>query len=130
MPSAKILVIDDDRLTRWSVATILGRRGYLVHEAAAGKEGLAAVRDVAPNLVLLDIELPDLDGFAILGMIRDAHPDLPVLMMTAGATAESARKALRFGAQGQLDKPIDSATLESAVSRALQSGAPPGHVGR
>jgi DNA-binding NtrC family response regulator len=130
MPAASILVIDDDRLTRWSVSTLLGRAGYHVHEAATGKEGYAALEEVRPNLVLLDIELPDMDGFAVLKRIREDHPDLPVLMMTADATAETARKALRLGAQGHLDKPINSATLDAAVSRALQSSAPPGQAGR
>ena len=130
MPAASILVIDDDRLTRWSVATLLGRAGYHVHEAATGKDGFAAIEEVGPNLVLLDIELPDMDGFAVLGMIREDYPELPVLMMTADATAETARTALRLGAQGHLDKPIDSATLEAAVSRALQSSAPPGQASR
>ena len=130
MPAASILVIDDDRLTRWSVATLLGRAGYHVHEAANGKEGYAAIEEVGPDLVLLDIELPDMDGFAVLGMIRERHPDLPVVMMTADATAETVRKALRLGAQGHLDKHIDSATLDAAVSRALQSSAPPGQASR
>ena len=130
MPAASILVIDDDRLTRWSVSTLLGRAGYHVHEAATGKDGFAAIEEVGPNLVLLDIELPDMDGFAVLAMVRERHPDLPVLMMTADATAETARKALRLGAQGHLDKPINAATLDAAVSRALQSSTPPGHAGR
>ncbi len=130
MPAASILVIDDDRLTRWSVATLLGRAGYRVHEAATGKEGFAAIEKVGPNLVLLDIELPDMDGFAVLEMIQKGHPDLPVLTMTADATAETARKALRLGARGHLDKPINAATLDAAVSRALQSSAPPGHANR
>jgi DNA-binding NtrC family response regulator len=124
MPAASILVIDDDRLTRWSVSTLLGRAGYRVHEAATGKDGIAAIEEVGPKLVLLDIELPDMDGFAVLAMVRERHPNLPVLTMTADATAETARKALRLGAQRHLDKPIDSATLEAAVSRALQSSSP------
>jgi DNA-binding NtrC family response regulator len=130
MPAATILVIDDDRLTRWSVSTLLGRAGHTVHEAATGIDGIAAIEEVGPNLVLLDIELPDMDGFAVLAMVRERHPDLPVLMMTADATAETARMALRLGAQGHLDKPIDSATLDAAVSRALESSAPPGHANR
>jgi DNA-binding NtrC family response regulator len=130
MSAATIQVIDDDKLSRWSVSTLLGRAGYDVREAATGKEGLASIQDVGPRLVLLDIELPDMDGFTVLAKIREARPDLPVLMMTADATVESARRALRLGAQGQLPKPIDAATLDAAVSRALKSIAPPGHPSR
>jgi DNA-binding NtrC family response regulator len=130
MPAASILVIDDDRLTRWTVSTLLGRVGYHIHEAATGRDGLAAIEEIGPNLVLLDIELPDMDGFAVLVKVREKHPDLPVLMMTADATAETARRALRLGAQGHLDKPIDSATLDAAVTRALESSPRSGHASR
>lgn len=130
MSAATILVIDDDKLSRWSLSTLLGRAGYGVREAATGKEGLASIEEAVPQLVLLDIELPDMDGFAVLGKIREARPDLPVLMMTADATGESARRALGLGAQGQLHKPIDAATLDTAVSQALKSNAPPGPASR
>jgi len=130
MSAATILVIDDDKLTRWSVSTLLGRAGYGVRESATGKEGLASIEEAIPQLVLLDIELPDMDGFAVLAKIREARPGLPVLMMTADPTAESARRALALGAQGQLHKPIDSVTLEAAVAQALKSSAPPGYAGR
>ncbi len=130
MSAATILVIDDDKLSRWSLSTLLGRAGYDVREAATGKEGLASIQEGVPRLVLLDIDLPDMDGFAVLEKIREARPALPVLIMTADATAESARRALHLGAQGQLRKPIDSATLDAAVSQALQSSAPPGHASR
>jgi len=125
MSSAAILIIDDDKLIRWSLSTVLGRAGYRVREAATGKEGLAAAECGAPDVVLLDITLPDMDGFAVLAAIHRAHPDLPVLMMTADPTAETAREALRLGARGHLDKPCEPAALLAAVSEALQSTAPP-----
>lgn len=130
MSAATILVIDDDKLTRWSVSTLLGRAGYHVQEAATGKEGLAAIEEAAPNLVLLDIELPDMDGFTVLTAIRKIRSQLPVLTMTADATAETARKALRLGAQAHLDKPVDFATLDAAVSQALKPSALPGQDNR
>lgn len=125
MPSPTILIIDDDRLIRWSLSTVLGRAGYSAQEAATGKEGLVAVQSRRPDLVLLDVKLPDMDGFAVLQAILEAHPNLPVLMMTAEATAETARHALRRGACGHLDKPCDPAVLLTAVSEALQSTVPP-----
>lgn len=124
MSSATILIIDDDKLIRWSMSAVLGRAGYRVQETATGKEGLAAVESGEPDLVLLDVELPDMDGFAVLQAIRQAHPDLPVLMMTADATTETARQAIRLGARGHLDKPCESVMLLAAVSEALQSSAP------
>jgi DNA-binding NtrC family response regulator len=126
MSPTAILIIDDDKLIRWSLATVLGRAGYRLHEAATGQEGLAAIeRDAPPDLVLLDIKLPDMDGFAVLTAIHQAHPNLPVLMMTADATPETARQALHLGARGYLDKPCDSAVLQAEVAKALGPPAPP-----
>lgn len=128
MPSATILIIDDDKLIRWSLSAVLVRAGYRVHEAATGKDGLAAAQSRTPDLVLLDIMLPDMDGFTVLTAIHQARPGLPVLMMTADATTETARQALRLGARGHLDKPCDPAVLLAAVSEALQSATPPGQI--
>ncbi len=123
MEAPVVLVVDDDKLIRWSVSAVLGRAGYCVVEASSAAEGLAAVRRAAPDLVLLDVSLPDADGFAVLTAIRRSHPKLPVLMMTADATSETARQALLLGASGHLDKPCDASLLEAAISRALQSSS-------
>lgn len=120
-----ILVIDHDKLIRWSVSAVLGRAGYRVHEAATGKDALAAVQDGAPDLILLDVDLPDMDGFTVLNQIRARHPDLPVLMMTVDATTEMRRQALRLGVRDHLDKPCDPALLKAVVAQALQTATPP-----
>jgi len=98
-----VLVIDDDKLVRWSVSMTLGRAGYRVHEAATGMDGLAAVRDCPPDLVLLDISLPDLDGLSVLKGIRQIHPEMPVLMITAEPKAETREQPLRLGAYAHLE---------------------------
>ncbi len=76
-PLGNVLVIDDDRLVRWTMSTILGRAGYRVHEAGTGEEGLSLTPRVAPDVVLLDIGLPDADGFTGLQRIRQTHPISP-----------------------------------------------------
>lgn len=121
-----ILIIDDDKLIRWSMSELLTRAGFRVREASTGMGGLAVVDHGLADLVLLDIALPDQDGFSVLKGIRQVRPDLPVLMMTADATFESAERALRLGAQGYLDKPYDPAVLQAAVRGALNSAALPG----
>lgn len=128
MSSTTILIIDDDKLIRWSLSTVLRRAGYRLREAATGQEGLAAVESDAPDLALLDVKLPDMDGFAVLTAIHQVHPNLPVLMMTADATPETARQALRLGACGHLEKPCDSAVLQAEVSKALRRAPSPHQI--
>jgi DNA-binding response OmpR family regulator len=121
-----ILIIDDDKLIRWSMSELLTRAGFRVREASTGMGGLDVVHHGLADLVLLDIALPDQDGFSVLRGIRQVRPDLPVLMMTADATSGSAERALRLGAQGYLDKPYDPVVLQAAVRGALNSATLPG----
>jgi len=129
MPSPLILVIDDDKLFRWAASKALERAGYRVHEAATGEDGLAAARDFHPEAVLLDIRLPDMDGFTVLEAIRQARPDLPVLMVTADPTPKTRRQALRLGANAYFEKPCEWASLLAALSQALHPSSPPRHSG-
>jgi DNA-binding NtrC family response regulator len=128
MPVHTVLIIDDDRLTRWSISTVLGRAGYRLEEAASGKDGLCEIARARPNVVLADIALPDMDGFAVLGAIHAQHPALPVILMSADATAVMARDAMRQGAFAWLDKPCDPTELEAVIARAVQPSAASGQV--
>jgi DNA-binding NtrC family response regulator len=125
MGVSTILIIDDDRLTRWSVSRILGRAGYQIREASSVKEGTAALQGDRPDLVLLDIRLPDGDGFELLKTIRVRAPELPVVMITAHPSQETAQAALTFGARGHLAKPCDPERLQALVADALGTRLPP-----
>jgi DNA-binding response OmpR family regulator len=130
MATPTVLVIDDDRLTRWSVSRILGRAGYQVREAASAEEGLHAIAERRPEAVLLDVVLPDLDGFAVLRTIRRDFPGLPVILMTAHASRETLRAARELGAQGHLAKPCNPAELYAALSDVIRPcPAPPADLG-
>jgi two-component system response regulator FixJ len=128
MLSPLIVIIDDDKLFRWAVSSVLQGAGYRVHEAATGAEGLTAARDYHPGAVLLDIRLPDMDGFTVLKAIRQARPGLPVLMLTADPTPGTRRQALRLGAHACFEKPCEWALLLASVSQALRPSPPPGHT--
>jgi two-component system response regulator GlrR len=125
MAAPSVLVVDDDKLTRFSVSKILGRAGYRVREAASAEDGLAVIQTEQPGLVLLDIRLPDRDGFAVLQAIRTTHPHLPVIMMTAHHSDNAARMAAAMGACAYFAKPCDAVALRSAVAAALHGGTPP-----
>jgi len=119
MGTPTVLIIDDDRLTRWSVSRILERAGYQVREAISFAEGAASTKEQRPDLVLLDIMLPDGDGFALLRSIQASQPDLPVIMMTAHPSQETAQEAKTLGARGHLAKPCDPEKLLALVVEAL-----------
>jgi len=125
MATPTVLVVDDDKLTRFSLSKILGRVGYQVQEAGSAAEGMAAIEGEPPDVVLLDIRLPDRDGFAVLQTIHAAYPGLPVVMMTAHHTEDTARLATTLGAWAYLTKPCDPTELQSVVSAALTSDPPP-----
>jgi DNA-binding NtrC family response regulator len=125
MATHTVLVVDDDKLTRFSLSKILGRAGYRTREAASAAEGMAAIADERPGVVFLDIRLPDRDGFAVLRAIQANYPQLPVVIMTAHHTEKIAREAKTLGAWAYLAKPCDPVELQSLASAALKSDPPP-----
>ena len=122
-----VLIVDDDKLTRWSVSRVLTRGGYQVQEAATAADGLAAIAGDRPDAVLLDIVLPDGDGFSALRRIQETHPRLPVILITAHGSEETARMARDLGARGHLIKPCNPAELCAALALALDQPTSPDH---
>ena len=120
--SAKVLVVDDTPMNVKMLADVLAFKGYQVVTAAGGKEGLAKVQSEQPDLVLLDVMMPDLDGYSVCRAIR-AQPEtaiLPVVMVTALDPAEERVKGLEAGADDFLSKPINQAELLARVRSLLR----------
>ena len=115
----KILVIDDDMLTRWALTTVLTRAGYHVREAGSAKEGLTRARERVPNLVLLDLRLPDRNGAFVLQSLLQLQPMPLVVMMSADATPETMRYLRRLGASSYLMKPCVPTALVAQVDDLL-----------
>jgi DNA-binding response OmpR family regulator len=122
-----VLIVDDDKLTRWSVSRVLTRAGYQVQEAATAADGLAAIEGDRPDAVLLDIVLPDGDGFSALRTIHETHPRLPVILITAHGSEETVRTARDLGARGHLTKPCNPAELCAALALAIDRPTSPDH---
>ena len=116
-----VLVIDDDRTVLHLVERGLEGIVQRVETADNGADGLAACRAVAPDVVLLDIHLPDRSGLDLLRTIRDIDRRLPVIFITAGADSESAIEAMQLGAYDYLAKPLAVAKLRDLVSRAANT---------
>ena len=117
--SKKILVIEDDQSMRWVLDKSLSREGYSVTSVPDGRSGISAAFEVAPDLVILDILMPDIDGLTVLRKIKESHPQLPVLIITAQNIMTHAVEAMRRGAYDYLPKPFDIAVLLERVDRGL-----------
>ena len=116
-----ILVVDDEKLIRWSLKERMTREGHSVREAEDGKSAAAALDAELPDLVLLDMKLPDTDGLTILRSILDRAPQLPVIIITAYSTVDTAVEAMRVGAYDYISKPFDMDELTMTVKRALEA---------
>jgi DNA-binding NarL/FixJ family response regulator len=103
--AASILIVDDHPLTRGALATLLGQNGFdVIAEAGDGNEAIEAARRLHPDLVLLDLSMPDLDGLSALPRLREAAPDCEVVVLTASGTEDNLLAAIRAGAAGYLLK--------------------------
>jgi len=119
---ARVLVADDSLVVRSLLRRQLEETGYSVIEAVDGQEALTLCQDKKPEVVLLDVEMPKLDGYDVLRAMRK-DPDLtdiPVVFLTARATTEDVVEGLRLGAHDYLRKPFDPAELLARVSAALR----------
>src|ERR687888_2626223 len=119
MNAARVLVIDDDADIRGLVAELLGRAGMTVEQAADGRAGLRALHQAPPDVVVLDVSMPDLDGWQTLERIRDLS-DVPVLMLTGrGAELERVR-GLQAAAGDYVVKPFGRQELVARVQALLR----------
>jgi two-component system NtrC family response regulator len=115
----RILVVDDDENLRWVLQTQLEQMGYVVSAAADGAAALEIIDREPPALVLTDLKMPGISGMELLERVRREYPEVPVLIITAFGTIQSAVEAMRSGAYDYLTKPIDYDELSLAVSRVL-----------
>ena len=123
MAKTCVLVVDDEPIGREMMAENLTYEGYLVVEADSGEAAWDLI-DAEParfHVILLDRLMPDMDGIALLEKMREAHPGLPVIMMTAFGSVDTAKQALKLGAHDYLLKPIDVDELLVTLRKVLQT---------
>ncbi len=117
-----IVTIDDDPDMQDLIRVTLERAGHVVHSASSGPEGLALVAREHPELILLDVMMPGMDGYEVCGRLQAAEETayIPVVFLTALVSDQDRRRALASGAVGHLSKPFDPVTLQDAVKEALE----------
>lgn len=121
--SKMVLVVDDEKDIRTSLCGILEDEGYRVTTASGGIEALECIRHDMPDLVLLDIWMPGIDGLETLEKIKESFPQVTVIMISGHGTIETAVRATKLGAFDFIEKPLSLDKILIAVANALQLGA-------
>lgn len=116
MSTGKVLIVDDELEVRQILQEFLAHKGYEVHAAASGPEALNALDTFKPDVVLLDVAMPEMDGVETLKRIVALQPTLPIIMVTANADVGITSKLLGLGAADYIPKPFDLEYLDQAVS--------------
>src|SRR5689334_24637545 len=121
MPAEKVLIVDDERLVRWSLRQKCEEWGYQVVEAPSGEPGLRLAQIESPDLVLLDVRMPDINGIQVLEQIKKAQDAPPVIMITADPQLDDVKTALKLGAYDFVGKPLDFEELHVTIQNALEA---------
>ena len=121
MAAGKILVVDDDLEVRMTTRDFLTSKGHDVTLAEDGVQALKLLASVKPDVVLLDVAMPEMDGMETLRRIVAGYPSLPVIMVTANADIEITSKVLQLGAADYVPKPFDLDYLDQAINIQLSS---------
>ena len=120
MARTKVLVIDDEKLVRWSLQQKLSREGYDVESSPTGEEGLNLIREDGFDLVLLDLRLPGMDGVQVLQEIKKLEKEIAVVMLTADTGIARAVECVRLGAHNYLCKPFEFDEVRVALEKARE----------
>ncbi|MCK4759212.1 MAG: sigma-54-dependent Fis family transcriptional regulator [Candidatus Aminicenantes bacterium] len=123
MRKKKILIVDDEKLIRWSLGEKLSEWKLEVVDAEDGKSALQLAEEETPDLVMLDVKLPDKKGTDVLKEFKKKWPGLPVIMITAFGVIDDAVTAMRRGAYDFITKPIDYTKLQSTIKNALEAAS-------
>ena len=128
MTPGRVLVVEDNDRNRKLVRTVLEHAGYDVVEAETGEEGVTAAAETGPDLVLMDVQLPGIDGHEALRLLRDASVTrhVPVVAVTAFAMKGDETRALEEGFDGYIEKPINVRSLVDQVRGFLEHPGPGG----
>ena len=115
----RILVVDDDLESRNILKHMLTLSHYEVETVKNGKEAVKRLKRAEFNLVLTDLDMPEMDGLTLLSHVKSQYPDIPVIVVTGLISAESRNEALSIGSEGLLSKPCTKDQLLAIVSKSL-----------
>jgi two-component system, NtrC family, response regulator AtoC len=116
-----ILICDDEDLIRWSISEHLKKEGYSVQTAHDGQAGLEAIDAEPPDLLVLDLNMPRIDGLSVLAKMHESEVDIPVIVLTAHGAIDTALEATKLGAREYLSKPFDLKDLTHTIAKTLRA---------
>lgn len=119
---SRILIVDDSLFQRRIVSAPLKANGFDVFEAVNGKEGLEKIIEVKPDLILLDILMPEKDGIQVLSELHNSQNTIPVIMLTSDVQDSTRDECLSLGARAFLNKPVKSEELLPVINSILRPG--------
>ncbi|MFC5454034.1 response regulator [Prosthecobacter fluviatilis] len=125
--SRTILLIEDNEQNRYLSTFLLEQHGHRVVSAPDGLRGIELARTLGPHLILLDIQLPTMDGYAVAQALRgiESLRDIPIIAVTSYAMVGDREKALASGCNGYIEKPINPDTFVAEIERHIPSNIPP-----
>ncbi|HYX68895.1 MAG TPA: sigma-54 dependent transcriptional regulator [Terriglobales bacterium] len=129
MPTGRILVVDDEASMREYLRTLLEVDGYTVDTAASGEEAIARVKQRPPDVILLDIVMPHMDGIQTLSQLRGQHPDLRVIILSCVSDTHKVVEAMRLGATDYITKPFQKSDFDATLERCFAGIARPLETG-
>ncbi len=121
MKGKTVLIVDDEKLVRWSIRQKAESQEYAALEAATGEDAIRLFHEHMPDLVTLDMQLPDMNGLQVLVELKKIAPTVPVIMITAHGAIADAVKALQIGAYDYQEKPVDFGRLLHSFTHALET---------
>ena len=120
MALSTVLIIDDEKGMRWALEKALLSEGYEVIAVDNGHDGISTLGKSNVSLILLDYKMPHIDGLETLLKIKQLHPNVPVIFMTAFSSMPTALEAIKRGAVGYITKPFQLVDLKVAVKKAIE----------
>ncbi|MGD9826696.1 response regulator [Desulfobacter sp.] len=116
--SEKVLIIDDEQEFTQALAERMTNRGMTVSTSSSAMEGLQNVEEHSFDVVVLDLQMPEMDGIETLKILKKKNPELQVILLTGHATVEKGIEAMKLGAMDLLEKPADMTTLTEKIKKA------------
>ena len=114
----KVLIIDDEQEFTEALAERMTNRGMTVSTSSSAIEGLKSIEDKSFDVVVLDLQMPEMDGIETLKILKKKKPELQVILLTGHATVEKGIEAMKLGAMDLLEKPADLTTLTEKIKKA------------